>query len=257
MIVADTHIHIYPTHDFGAFLKHAYRNLDELVSDGAKMVCMAESASCNFFGEIKASGINVDGYSIEQTDEPESLRIVRNDGSILYIVAGRQLVTSERLEVLALGCEEVLPDRLAVREAVKAVRGVRAMPVLSWAPGKWLFGRGKVVRSLIDSDSDELVLGDTALRPTVWAEPLALRRGAAKGLRIIAGSDPLPPPGEEQFAGTYGTLVDCDLDKNRPMASFRSGLTNPKVRVERVGRRGTALQVFGRLQQHKEHKQHG
>jgi hypothetical protein len=41
-----------------------------------------------------------------------------------------------------------------------------------------------------------------------------MRKAKQKGFKVIAGSDPLPIPGEEQLAGSYAIVADVDFDES-------------------------------------------
>jgi hypothetical protein len=122
------------------------------------------------------------------------------------------------------------------------------VPVLNWAPGKWFFRRGEIVRELLGTfSSDQLRVGDTTLRPTVWGEPPLMRWAAGNGFAVLAGSDPLPFPGEEAYLGTYASVFECLFDADRPVTSVRECLLSPSVRVQRCGKRCGPLSVLARL----------
>jgi len=68
----------------------------------------------------------------------------------------------------------------------------------------------------------------------------------AKGHRIVAGSDPLPCPGEEREAGRYATLVDGELDVSAVAASLRKMLLSAETVIGRVGRRNGPVRMLQR-----------
>jgi hypothetical protein len=72
-----------------------------------------------------------------------------------------------------------------------------------------------------------------------------------KGLKVIAGSDPLPVAGEEDLAGTYASYFDAPFDSAKPAARLRHLLTDPTIRPVSLGRRGSVFQVWRRLQTYK------
>lgn len=249
-IIADTHLHIYPFHDLVALLGHLDGSMEASGGETARVALLAERGDCHAFRDMPAqeTRLGEQGWSVSAARGGSAWVLSRGDGPPLYVVAGRQVVTVERLEILALTADIDVPDGLAAGEALTRVRGEGAFPVLAWAPGKWFGRRGAIVRQLVDAARPgELLIGDTSLRPTCWAEPLLMRRARRKGLRVLCGSDPLPFVGEEKLAGTYASILDADLDPARPVESVRQALRDPTVVVRPVGRRGSLWQVLGRL----------
>ena len=74
-----------------------------------------------------------------------------------------------------------------------------------------------------------------------------MRAGAAEGLGVIAGSDPLPAPGEERYAGSYASLLEGQCDGGCPGASLRDRLSALRGAADPVGRRGGPFEVMGRI----------
>ena len=156
-------------------------------------------------------------------------------------------MSSEKVEVLALFSDHRIPDReLPLADLCKSARQHGGLPVVAWAPGKWMFSRGNVVAgALRGEEPEDLLLGDSSLRPGGWSTPALMREGKARGHEILYGSDTLPFAGEEVRAGTYGTRVECAFDRAKPVESLRKGLEDGEISP--VGKRGTLLTVFSRL----------
>jgi hypothetical protein len=248
-IIADGHLHIYPFYNLPTLLEHLAVNLAAHAGDAVRVALLAERHDCHALHDMprQATLLSNRGWSISA--EPCGACLLSRDGDApLYIIAGRQVVTAERLEVLALTTDTDIPDGLTAGESIERVKNVGALPVLAWAPGKWFGKRGKIVRQLIDAAAPgELLIGDTSLRPTCWAEPLLMRRARRKGLRVLCGSDPLPFAGEERLAGTYATVLDAEFDPTCPVESMRAALRDASVSVRHAGRRGGPLDVLRRL----------
>jgi hypothetical protein len=174
-------------------------------------------------------------WEVEETCEPETL-VVRRGSTRLKVIAGRQLVTRERLEVLALGTTASLPEGEAIETTLAAVRDAGAAAVLPWGVGKWLGARGAVVaRILADPKWRHVVLGDNGNRLELGPEPAQFALARRSGRAVLPGSDPLPLPGEEARVGAYGFAVDVALDPLRPAAALLALL-----------RSGSAYVAFGR-----------
>jgi hypothetical protein len=133
----------------------------------------------------------------------------------LLLVAGRQFVSRERLEVLSLCLNLETEPALPAADLVEAIVSAGGVPCLPWSPGKWLFGRGRLVRALCAQFPREITLGDISMRPRVLPA-LSAGRVWAKGIPVLAGSDPLPLAGEENEIGAYGVLFLSGVDEHRP-----------------------------------------
>jgi hypothetical protein len=229
-VIADTHVHIYPFHDRVALLDGAFRRLAALApTAGASAICLTERHDCHAFRDLPGERV-------------ETNAVKWGDG---WIFAGRQIVTRERLEVLALTIDAELADGQPIADVLQRIRDAGGVPVLSWAPGKWFFKRGEVMTKLIETSAPgDFLLGDTSLRPTIWPEPCLMSAAQKRGFSIVAGSDPLPVRGEEEIAGTYATVIEGNFDAAKPVSSMRALL---KARGSFVGRRCGPLEVFARL----------
>ncbi len=227
MIRADCHVHIYP--EF---------KLERLLLTSKSQECvflLTERSDCNFFSRLQQHP------EVSETSEA-AVKIGRS-----YWIAGRQLVTAERLEVQALCTQVQIPDGLSFHECLRCVRQAGGVTVTSWAPGKWLGRRGKIIRQAIEeAKPGELLLADSTLRPQGFFEPPLLKLARQKGLGILAGSDPLPFAGQESLIGSYGVLLP-GFDSVNPLESVRKVLTTPYASFEKFGKRSTIFGVALRL----------
>lgn len=260
-LVADAHVHIYPCHDLAAALDNAARGLHALCAgpDALYVLCLAEARGHRFFHDLRSGRVRLPApYQTEPGPEPESIALTGGPGGPLHLVAGRQVISRERLEFLALATDADIPDGLPAAEVITAVADAGGMPVLNWAPGKWFFGRGRLAADLIArATPGQLALCDTTLRPTIWREPCLMRRGRAKGLRLLAGSDPLPFAGEEKRIGTYGIVCDVGPDPRGPAAALRGVLAGSGPIIEVAGQRPGLLTVLHRLKKNHEARRKG
>jgi len=251
-VVADTHLHLYACYNPGRAITCLAGNLNELAGrDAARLGFLAERHDCSFFASLVGGEMKTEPSTpqIRSNTGGESLVVEEENGGGLYLFPGRQVVTAERIELLALATSADLPDGMSAVEAIEKTLGEGGVPVLAWAPGKWFFGRGRVVGKLLERfDPAALLIGDSSLRPTIWPEPRLMRRARHLGFRVVAGSDPLPFPGEEVMMGSYATALGGEFDPSRPLASARQLLRGGEDPVP-VGRRGGPIQVIRRLRQ--------
>ena len=260
--ICDAHLHLYPLYDLDLLFASACKNLTTLAhsahqacaaADETPLVlicCLAERSDCHYFRKLSTREGQLGDYSFRALPSPEdgALIVALPDGSQLLIIAGRQIATRERLEILSLAADLDLPDGIPLIEAQREIIAAGGIPVLNWAPGKWSFRRGRIAASLLEqSRPDHLALCDTALRPSIWPQPSLMRRGELLGLRVLAGSDPLPLPGEEKYAGSYATYSSASFDLLRPISSFRRLLLEPAVAWQRIGKRPGAFTTARRL----------
>ena len=214
--MADTHVHYYRTeYAAGTFWSAAVSNLSRAARQAgvespiARVLCLTEREDCHAFAEWAERGrVGIDhGGAVETAGAPWCLAVHGLPGDDpVYVIAGRQIATRERLEVAALCTLEPFADGMPFEETVAAVTAAGAVAVVPWAPGKWWGVRGRQVDQLARNQTGKLALGDSATRPRGWRTPAQLRRHRAAGGVVLAGSDPYPLPGEERRVGTYATV---------------------------------------------------
>lgn len=255
-VIADTHVHLYPCYDIRRSLDALRGNLSRLDGQAVCLGFLAERRDCRCFQEMRDSGAGLSGSGLETECLDNALRFREQGRPDLYLFPGRQIITRERIEILALTVDLEIEDGLPAQEVVDRILQGNGLPVVSWAPGKWFFKRGEVVeRLLAENKPGALFLGDTTLRPAGWGLPLIMGKGLRKGFALVSGSDPLPFAGEEQFMGRYGVAFDCDFDPRHPAQSIRAVFSRPGFRPCLVGRRGTVVQTLCRLYKNARSKQ--
>jgi hypothetical protein len=239
-VVADTHVHLYPCYDLGSALSSLAGNLARIPA-GAHAAFLAERRDCRAFAALReGTGLPPrPGVAVGALPEPGSLLLTGGDGVPVYLFAGRQLVTAERIEVLALLLTDAPPEGLDAGRTIEAILAAGGVPVLGWSPGKWWGGRGRCARGLLERFGDSLLLGDTALRPSAAPEPPLMREARRHGSGVIAGTDPLPFPGEERLLGSYASVFEGTIDPQRPVESARRLLRLAAARATTAGSRSS------------------
>ena len=97
--------------------------------------------------------------------------------------------------------------------------------------------RGRLVLDLVRDPSLNLGVGDPGHRPRGWPESAPVQLARSLRRLVLAGTDPLPAPGEEYSVARYGISLEADLDPRRPFASLLPRLLYGDVPVHLVGRR--------------------
>lgn len=255
-ILVDTHVHLYPFYDQAAAFGALLANLARLHESAVLIGCLTERSDCRAFEALCDRRFDLPDFDVRTVGRREAVRFRRKadtsgpDGSgrELWLIPGRQIVSGEGVEVLALAVTAEIPDGLSVGEILIKTRQCGGIPVFCWAPGKWLFRRGKVVRHAIERHTGgRLLVGDSTLRPTLLPEPALFKKSSAAGRPVLAGSDALPVPGEEQKLGSYATLLDGEFDSARPLDSVRNLLAKAGSGTTRLGTRSGTLEVIQRL----------
>lgn len=240
--IADTHVHLYPVHEAATLLTGAYQRLAALAPGLPCVLCLTERAGCEVFRDWSTSPEHAPAGFLVRPAGDAALQIQGPGGLLLYLVAGRQLATAERLEVHCLGRDTDLPDGLSTVEAIERVRTAGGIPAIPWGIGKWLGARGRLVREVV-ARHPGVWLGDSSLRPSCWPES-CFRRAAS---RVLAGSDPLPAAGEEHQAGRLASRFESAFDPADPARALRSALSHP-ASVRPVGSHSGPLEVWRRQQ---------
>ena len=255
-LVLDTHLHLYRVYEVAATLQHARRNLLQLaqglgLARPIPAACLTERADHNVFDELKKGRRSLEpAFDIRVPAESAALLLhTPEDADPMILLAGRQMVTAENIEVLGLVMEDLVPDGLPLEDTIARVRERGGIPVLSWAPGKWFFGRGRRVRETVArARPGELLLGDTSLRPWGWREPRIMRAARRRGLGVVAGSDPLPFAEDAVYAGRMATVFGpAPFDIQRPASEIIRRLVGIAPLHRRAGLRLSPFSVFVRI----------
>lgn len=176
------------------------------------------------------------GWRLAATREVNSLKVIRDDGFVLWVLTGRQLVSSEGVEVLLFGGAQ-MPATKSLAMIIAEAAAQNGLVVLPWGAGKWLGNRGRLISDLLSGvrAGDGVLLGDNGGRPALWGRVSQFELARAKGVKMLNGSDPLPVAGELERVGSFGNVLRGDLDEERPCASLISQLREPRVMLEPFG----------------------
>lgn len=206
----DTHVHLYDCFNLKAWVQHALTNLNVSESVQGALVLVDRQGQDSFIRLRR----EVPEFAVwEELPISDELRIgiIRYCGRELFIVPGVQYVTSERLEVLALGSTRVVSDGVSIETVIEKSLSVPALVCLPWSPGKWLGKRGRCIRSIVsNTSSTELCLGDISVHSRLWPKSLILEECAKRGFACFSGTDALNRAKDCSLVGSFG--VSCVVD---------------------------------------------
>ena len=249
MIITDAHAHIYPCYNLDDFISSAFRNFftgPHNPADQGKtaVLFLTETTGNNYFELLRGRKIHADNngqseaWTAHNTDEQGSLRI--NHGAFpdkeIILISGQQVVTEEKLEVLAIACHSNQIDGIPLKDTVRSISSGDGIVILPWGVGKWLGQRGRILDHFIATESCSLLfLGDNGSRPYFWPVSRLERCRKTKKTRLLSGTDPLPLPGEERRIGTFGSIIHGSIDSLKPVKTLKAILSDPETEITDYG----------------------
>ncbi len=257
--LVDAHVHIHPCFDLNRLILIALQNFRKeaeragIESPFDSFLFLTECAGIDRFAELQdmvGKKRPEDNFTTELTKESSTLRIITEGGQRLFVVSGRQIVTAEKLEILAVGLNREYPDGVPLYEAlVELEKEESCLKILPWGVGKWLGKRGGLLAESIGSwKGCILFLGDNGNRPSLWPKSKLFQGVAGKCLYDLPGSDPFPFPGQEKKVGTSGFFFPATLQGDRPFSSLIAQISrSPEKAVPFVTQEDTATAVRNQI----------
>ena len=248
MILIDTHVHIYSCFNLADFFNSVSLNFQKAASDigGTEdytaILILTDWAGKSWFEKLsdfeKHFKNGIGDWKCIPTEESSSLYFQNNARHGFHLIAGRKIITSENLEVLALATDNPdFPDNLPLIETVQYIQSRNSIAVVPWAVGKWLGKRGKVLDELIDKlDAESYFLCDNRNRPFFWPKPKHFKIFEGKGGKLLAGSDPLHFSSESVRAGSFGCWTEGKIDSDHPTSSLKTILNDPATDIKLYGK---------------------
>ena len=216
-IIADFHLHLYKVFPIEPLLQALFANLTRAAGPAhgqepaLKVAFLAERRRYQIFQDWHRGHFRVRGFTATPRG-PHCLEITTAKQDRLLLFAGRQVATTESLEILSLANDRDIPDALPFPEAAARVLETGGIPVLPWAPGKWGGSRKAIIRKGIEAMAGHgLMICDSSIRPAFFPDPALFHTARRLGVPLVAGSDPFPVTGEEELVGRYATLLECDI----------------------------------------------
>lgn len=249
IIIADGHVHFHECFDIKNFFKAAW---DNFFAESNKLgfeesftgvLFLTESFNANWF--LRFVELSVDGLKFERTREKNSLKAKFDDEKELILIAGRQIVSKENLEVLALGIDKIFGEGEPVSEIIRETVSRGGIPVIPWGVGKWMGKRGLIVTKLIkERNPSNYFLGDNSGRPIFWKNPSHFNEAKQRDILVLPGSDPLPFPSEYKKVGSFGFVIRDEVDLEFPAESIKLLLSNSENPIQLYGTLENPIRFF-------------
>jgi hypothetical protein len=251
LIIADAHVHINDCFDLSQMLDSALNNFRQTSqkkgyeNNFTGILFLTETSKQNWFNQLVKAKQQIKNWIFKPTSETVSLVAKNELNQRLLLIAGRQIVTAENLEVLALITEQNFADGLPLEATIQAIIAAGGLPVLPWGVGKWIGKRGKILTNLLQkSEVPPIFLGDNGSRPKFWLRPRYFQQAQARGIKILPGSDPLPLVSESSRPGSFGFTIETSLKLNEPGKQIKQILLDPTTYLQPYGSLETPLRFI-------------
>jgi hypothetical protein len=241
-LLIDAHVHLHDCFPPAAFLEHAARNFERAAGEHGwtpwrGVLMLTESAGVDAFALLEAGSVDTGAWTVESTADPVML-VARNGAREVFLIAGRQVVSGEGLEVLLLGTRAAPADGRPIEAVLAEGERLGALRVIPWGAGKWLFGRGRLLERLLEAAraGSGFFLGDSGGRPAFWANPRHFIRASRRGITVLRGTDPLPFASQVTRPGAFGFRLAWWDDRPLTGESIKAALRSPDVELTPYGR---------------------
>ena len=233
IVFVDAHVHIHQCFHLDTFFSFAKRNFSTLAGDKPVLgvLMLTEGVNENGFERLEQfvhpppEETELENWKVSRCQEREGLVVTDKDHTLL-VVAGRQIITEQGLEVLALGTRESFQERRPIRDTLREVALKKAIPVVPWGVGKWIGERGRIVKSIIEDKAlPHFFLGDNGNRPTFWPQSRLFKTASDMGITNLPGSDPLAFRDQQKRVGSFGFSLNTTLSKEYPVKHLKEILT--------------------------------
>ena len=234
VLAVDSHVHLYALDQLELLLEAARINfagsfaLQGMHPPDIGILVLTDLPHKSVFSEIRqliVQGRIAEGkktsWQLSLTDEPVSMKACHSNGSVIYLLAGRQIISLEKIEVLAIGSLAEFAGNPSCEEIIAQIASDGACSILPWGVGKWLGSRGQVMNRILEASlPTQFCLGDNAGRPAFWKKISQFALARKKSIPIVRGTDPLPLPGQIAKVGQFFSYVRTGFDESKPAAAL-------------------------------------
>ena len=255
-ILADGHVHFYKRFSERSCFDWALHNFNqaatrlELEDAVEHVLFLTESADDDWFRStrlamLKGLEIQFGSYRCRPTDEENSLCLETESCERIFVIAGRQIVSSERLEILALGLNRAYADGQPLHKTLENLLAVDCLAVLPWGAGKWTGKRRRIVVNLFrDAAFADVFIGDSGNRPYFWPCPDLSGPPGGVAPRNLPGSDPLPLRNQERRIGSFGFVLKGPLNTRQPFTDLKRRIKEATGAIRTFGTEEGLLSFF-------------
>jgi hypothetical protein len=242
LVLVDGHVHIYACHVIDRVLDGSWQHFQGIANGYGTanfqgVLLFTEAAGDQVFGKLaRTIGGQIGRWSVGATREACSLALQRDDGASLLVVAGRQLVSQEKLELSAYFITETIPDGAPLTTLLMQVHHLGGLAVIPWGVGKWFGKRGQEVKARLQCRTTPFLLSDNGGRPWFWPMPRLFHLARQHQIPVLAGSDPLPRASEQQQAGRVGFVLQGALHPACPAESLKQRLLSLRMTPPHYGK---------------------
>jgi len=246
-LFVDGHVHIYPFMSIQSVLDAASRNGSRLRDSSSTnyevgVLLVADPVGVCGFDRLVRHGNDCSseetGHWLCEDCDERSVTFRQSSGTKIIAIRGQQLITHEGLEVLGIGYNAELPSGLILAKMVERISAAGGLSIIAWGVGKWIGRRGRLVTDMIISETGrpDIMLADNGGRPWCWSRVPQFETAAERGMRVVAGTDPLPLKGEENRVGSYGFRMRVDQPAGQSIVdTFRNTLGNQDSIIQTIG----------------------
>jgi len=247
LILVDAHVHLRRCFEVVSFLNWAYANLKSVAQDlghdrqFAGVLFLADAPGEDGFSRLmdelsRWEAKDEEEWRMYDTGHSSSVFIMAEDEKNLIVIAGRQIISQEDLEVLAIGTRQQFDHGKPIAMLIRDIAQAEAIPIVPWGAGKWIGERRNAIERLIrDPKLPPFFLGDSGSRPALWPRPSLFRLAEERGIRDLPGTDPLPFSKEIQRIGKFGFALDGALDMTAPARDIEQNLLNSAISIQPFG----------------------
>jgi len=255
VILVDSHVHIHECYNLKDFLKYTFQNFSNhaaQIDDSVNwlgVLFLTEINDVNYFDYLTDSkqkfNLEKFGYTIISTLENNSFVISNKLKQKVIVIAGKQIIAQNGIEILALGTRNNFVEKEKLNLTIEKIIESNSVSVIPWGVGKWLGKRKDIIQKFLGDFKDiPFFLGDNSGRPNIWPEPHLFNLGSKMGKLVLPGTDALAITKEVSKTGSYGFYFNEDISLEKPYESVSTYLYNLKEQPNYFGKLETPFRFL-------------